>query len=594
MDPHPDEEVAKALEADGCPNQDSGQRESTDLDSENLKVIRNDRGSRGLAGKCDNAVVCGGVNQESRVRPFSAQETTVLDNVEESVVELVKQNKCELDVGDLPLPGTDIPGDVKLDILELLRGGREPRQLASNRNLLEKSLCPVMVGGKGTLCSAEQLLVLNLVLCGRHPCRPAATSPNPTLTHSGKGEDNRHCAAAAAADTDADRSNPFPPTPPLLWVKKLVVVVGCCPHWQKPYMAPSWRSSPDGHSTTNGNAEKKQPADVNWDELGFSLTPTDYMYVMRCGSGESCFSEGTLLPFGNIEMNPCSTILNYGQGLFEGLKAYRKEDGKLLLFRPEQNALRMIAGADRLCMPSPAVEQFIDAVKQTVLANERWVPPVGKGSMYVRPLLMGTSASLGLGPASEYTFLVYASPVGIYHKGHATLNLVVEEEHHRAIPGGTGGVKTVANYSPVLKALTRAKAKGFSDVLFSDAATGKYVDEASACNLFAVKGMVISTPPDHGTILPGITRKSILEIALALGYQVEERQVSIEEMLDADEVFCTGTAVVVTPVGSITYKGKRTEYGAKVDGVCQKLHTRLTGIQTGQIEDTMGWTVALN
>ncbi|XVF68161.1 hypothetical protein PTKIN_Ptkin10aG0181600 [Pterospermum kingtungense] len=337
--------------------------------------------------------------------------------------------------------------------------------------------------------------------------------------------------------------------------------------------------------------EKEEYANVNWNELGFALTKTDYMYVMKCCEDEEKFSQGILTRFGNIEICPSSGILNYGQGLFEGLKAYRKEDEGILLFRPEENARRMKMGADRMCMPSPTIEQFIDAVKKTVLANKRWVPPHGRGALYIRPLLMGTSPNLGVKPASEYTFLAYASPVGNYHKGD--LNLVVEDKVYRAVPGGTGGVKAVTNYSPIYKAITQAKAKGFSDVLFLDAVTGKNIEEGSACNVFVLKGNVISTPIAHGTILPGITRKSIIEIALSFGYQVEERAVPIEEVLDAEEVFCTGTAMVVKSVASITYQDKRIQYKIGTETVAQKLYATLTGIQNGVIEDNMGWTMEI-
>ncbi|XP_039065809.1 branched-chain-amino-acid aminotransferase 6-like [Hibiscus syriacus] len=173
------------------------------------------------------------------------------------------------------------------------------------------------------------------------------------------------------------------------------------------------------------------------------------------------------------------------QGLFEGLKAYRKKDEGILFFRPEENALRMKMSADRMCMTSPTVEQFIDAVKKTVLANKRWLPPHGRGSLYIRPLLIGTGQNLGLKPSSEYTFLVYASPVGIFNKGE--LNLKVENKVHRATPGGTGGVKAVTNYSPVYKPLTEAKAEGFSDVLFLDALTRSNIEEGSVCNIFVLK-----------------------------------------------------------------------------------------------------------
>ncbi|KAL6955024.1 Branched-chain-amino-acid aminotransferase, mitochondrial [Sarracenia purpurea var. burkii] len=238
-------------------------------------------------------------------------------------------------------------------------------------------------------------------------------------------------------------------------------------------------------------------------------------------SREQSFTKGELQHFGNIELSPSAGVLNYGQGLFEGLKAYRKHDGNILLFRPEENALRLRMGAERMCMPSPTIEQFVDAVKATVLANKRWVPPPGKGSLYIRPLLMGSGAVLGLAPAPEYTFLIYVSPVGNYFKeGIAAINLIVETEVHRATPGGTGGVKTIGNYASVLKAQTVAKAKGYTDVLYLDCVHKKYLEEVSSCNVFVVKGNVISTPSIKGTILPGITRKSIIDVARSQGFQV--------------------------------------------------------------------------
>ncbi|XP_021718456.1 branched-chain amino acid aminotransferase 2, chloroplastic-like [Chenopodium quinoa] len=335
-------------------------------------------------------------------------------------------------------------------------------------------------------------------------------------------------------------------------------------------------------------------ADIDWDNLGFGFLPTDYMYVMKCARGES-FSKGELKRYGNIEMSPAAGILNYGQGLFEGLKAYRTQDGNIVLFRPEENALRMRAGAERMCMAAPTVEQFLEAVKETVLANERWIPPTGKGSLYIRPLLMGSGSVLGIAPAPEYTFLIYASPVGNYFKeGLAPINLVIETDFHRASPGGTGGVKTIGNYAAVLKAHTAAKAQGYSDVLYLDCVHKKYLEEVSSCNVFVVKDNVISTPAIKGTILPGITRKSIIDIARSLGFEVVEQLVSVDQLLSADEVFCTGTAVVVSPVGSITHKGERTSFGdGKVGRVAQQLHTALTRLQMGIAEDNMDWIVKL-
>ncbi|KAL4372621.1 hypothetical protein AHAS_Ahas05G0000100 [Arachis hypogaea] len=317
------------------------------------------------------------------------------------------------------------------------------------------------------------------------------------------------------------------------------------------------------------------------------------MYIMKCPHGGT-FSKGELKRFGNIELNPSAGVLNYGQGLFEGLKAYRKEDGNILLFRPEENALRLQMGAERMCMPSPTVDQFVESIKDTVLANKRWVPPTGKGSLYIRPLLMGSGPVLGLAPAPEYTFLIYVSPVGNYFKeGLAPINLIIENELHRAIPGGTGSVKTIGNYAAVLKAQSVAKAKGYSDVLYLDCVHKKYLEEVSSCNIFVVKGNNISTPAIKGTILPGITRKSIIDVARSQGFQVEERLVSVDELLDADEVFCTGTAVVVSPVGSVTYLGNRVSYGEGIGAVSQQLYSVLTRLQMGITEDVMNWTVEL-
>ncbi|KAJ0967720.1 hypothetical protein J5N97_024637 [Dioscorea zingiberensis] len=337
---------------------------------------------------------------------------------------------------------------------------------------------------------------------------------------------------------------------------------------------------------------ENEEAEIDWDELGFGLVPTDYMYVMK-GTQDGEFINGELNHFGDIKLSPSSGVLNYGQGLFEGLKAYRRKGmgGGIMLFRPEENALRMGMGAQRMCMPSPSVDQFLHAVKLTVLANKRWVPPQGKGSLYVRPLLIGSGPVLGLAPAPEYMFLVYASPVGNYFKeGVAPINLLLADKIHRAIPGGTGGIKAISNYAPVLKAQMHAKSKGFTDVLYLDSVNKKYLEEASSCNIFIVKGNVISTPATNGTILPGITRRSIIELANDLGYQVEERLVSVDELFDADEVFCTGTAVVVAPVGCISYCDQRYTFKTGVETAAQRLYNTLTAIQMGHVQDTKGWT----
>ncbi|XP_055836172.1 branched-chain-amino-acid aminotransferase 2, chloroplastic-like [Solanum dulcamara] len=345
--------------------------------------------------------------------------------------------------------------------------------------------------------------------------------------------------------------------------------------------------------TAPTTSSDEESADIDWDNLGFHIMQTDYMYMAKC-SDDGIFRQGQLNRYGNIQLSPSAGVLNYGQGLFEGTKAYRREDGRVFLFRPQQNAIRMQIGAERMCMPSPSTDQFVEAVKQTALANKRWIPPFGKGSLYIRPLLIGTGPILGFAPAPEYTFLVYACPVGNYFKqGTAPLNLYVEEDVHRASRGGAGGVKSITNYAPVLKAMKNAKANGYSDVLYLDAVNKKYIEEVSSCNIFLVKGNVVSTPIAKGTILEGITRKSIMDIAIDLGYTVEERLVEADELISADEVFCTGTAVGVAPVGSITYKGQRIEYKISSGLSCKQYYSRLIGIQRGLIKDERDWIVEI-
>ncbi|VFQ62287.1 unnamed protein product [Cuscuta campestris] len=333
-------------------------------------------------------------------------------------------------------------------------------------------------------------------------------------------------------------------------------------------------------------------ADIDWDNIGFGPRPTDYMYVTKTGK-DGRFGEGEemkLSRFGGIELTPLAGVLNYGQGLFEGVKAYRREYGGVFVFRPAENGRRMQMGADRMCMPAPSLSHFVRAVKQTALANKRWIPPAGKGSLYVRPLLLGSGPVLGVAPAQEYTFIVFACPVANYFKeGSSSLNLYIEDEFHRATRGGAGGVKSVTNYAPVLKPIMRAKEKGFSEVLYLDSVHKRYIEEASSSNIFIVKGKVVSTPPANGTILEGVTRKSIMDLARDQGFQVEERPIHVDELKEAEEVFCTGTAVGVCRVGSITYKGNRIEYKIGSENVVHKLSSGLAGIQSGTIEDKRGW-----
>jgi branched-chain amino acid aminotransferase len=330
--------------------------------------------------------------------------------------------------------------------------------------------------------------------------------------------------------------------------------------------------------------------DIDWDSLTFSLTPTDTMYLTETKQGEA-WMPGNLRPYGNMSISPAAGVLNYGQGLFEGMKAYRTTDGKVVFFRPEENARRMQRGADRLKMPPVPESVFVDAVEQVVAANLSWIPPVGKGALYVRPLLMGSGPVLGVAPAPSYTFLVYATPVGPYFKGGVTaIDLLISEEHHRAAPGGSGGVKAIGNYAPGMMPSKKAKAAGFSEVIYLDAETHSYIEEVGAANFFCLKDGKLYTPELTGTILPGITRDSIIKLARNNGMEVIETKVSAEFAMDADEAFCCGTAAVISPIGSITKNNNKAVFGNGEPGkVTTTLYNQLTGIQNGSIEDTFGW-----
>ena len=340
------------------------------------------------------------------------------------------------------------------------------------------------------------------------------------------------------------------------------------------------------------SAPSSSPA-IDFDNLKFGLTETDSMFVAHFDAQDPRGSSwrGGLEPYGDLRVHPSAAVLNYGQGCFEGLKAFTTAKGRVVTFRPYENARRMASGAVELAMPPVPEEFFVDAVRQVVRANLRFVPPEGKGALYVRPLLIGTGPVLGLAPAPSFTFLVYVSPVGAYFKGGklTPISLLVEEGRCRAAPGGVGDVKYIGNYSQTLRCQLPAKKQGFADVVYLDASDSELIEEVSSCDIFAVRGRQIITPR-LGSILPGITRASVIEIARARGYEVMEAPLRIGDVLSSDEVFCTGTAVVVSPVGSLTYKGVRHEFqNGNVGKVSQEIYTALTDMQHERAEDSFGW-----
>ena len=334
--------------------------------------------------------------------------------------------------------------------------------------------------------------------------------------------------------------------------------------------------------------------EIDWDSLTFSFTQTDRMYIATCKQGEE-WDSGVMQDFQNLSLSPAAGVINYGQGLFEGMKAQYAEDGSVVLFRPINNARRSQEGARRLGMPPVPEEMFLDAVMKTVRENIRWVPPMGKGALYVRPLLFGSGAILGVAPAPEFTFLVYVSPVGPYFKGGITpTSLRVSDEFHRAAPGGSGGVKAIGNYAPAMVPSKMAKKEGYSEIIYLDAVNHRYVEEVGAANFFCVKDGVISTPELTGTILPGVTRASVMELAESRGYEVREEKVDVEYALDADECFCVGTAAVISAIGTIEHGDRVVEYcGGEVGPVAMEMYDALTAIQQRRAPDEFGWTVAV-
>jgi len=330
---------------------------------------------------------------------------------------------------------------------------------------------------------------------------------------------------------------------------------------------------------------------IDWDNLSFSLTETKYMYVENTYEGK-WVGEGAFRPFGDIAISPAAVVLNYGQGLFEGLKAYRNKEGKISLFRHIENIKRMNNGARRLSMPEYPEERFLEVIEELVRKNHEYVPPYGKGELYIRPTLWGTTPLLGVAPAKDYGFVVFASPVGPYFKtGFKPIKLRITTQYHRAAPRGTGNVKYIGNYSGGMLPAKEAKKEGFNEVIYLDAREDKYIEEVGAANFFMVKGNTLITP-EKGSILPGITRDSVITIAKdILKMKVEERKVSYEEVLQADECFASGTAAVIASIGSIEYKDKVKVYNnMEVGPVAKELYKILREFQHMEREDIYGWT----
>lgn len=336
------------------------------------------------------------------------------------------------------------------------------------------------------------------------------------------------------------------------------------------------------------------------DKLGFGKVFTDHMLLVDW-SEEKGWYDARIEPFGRISLHPASTVLHYGAEIFEGLKAYRRKDGGVQLFRPMENVRRMNNSAERMSLPQMDEKEMLSLLTTFVKLEERWVPSSFGTSLYLRPFLFGNDEALGVHAVKNATFMLIASPSGSYYaEGINPVGIMIENEDVRTVRGGTGYAKCGGNYAASTRAGERAAKKGYSQVLWLDGVERKYIEEVGAMNvMFKIDGKVV-TPMLTGSILPGITRKSCIEVLRAQGVEVEERLLSVDELISAlesgalEEAWGCGTAAVVSPIGRLAYGDK--EYvigGGKIGEVTQKLYDILTGIQWGLREDPFGWVYRL-
>ncbi len=335
--------------------------------------------------------------------------------------------------------------------------------------------------------------------------------------------------------------------------------------------------------------EKK---DIDWGNLGFAYMPTDKRFVANYKNG--AWDEGTLTSDPNVVLNECACVFQYSQSCFEGLKAYTTEDGHIVTFRPDLNAERMANSARRLEMPAYPEDKFIEAVVKTVEANEAYVPPYGSGAtLYIRPYMFGSNAVIGVKPADEYQFRILTTPVGPYFKGGAKPLTIRVSDFDRAAPHGTGHIKAGLNYAMSLHAIVSAHQEGYDENMYLDAATRTKVEETGGANfIFVTKDGTVVTPKS-GSILPSITRRSLMYVAEHyLGLKAETREVYFDEVKDFAECGLCGTAAVISPVGKIVDHGKEICFPSgmtEMGPVTKKLYETLTGIQMGRIEAPEGW-----
>lgn len=336
------------------------------------------------------------------------------------------------------------------------------------------------------------------------------------------------------------------------------------------------------------------------DTLGFGKVFTDHMFLMNYIDGK--WQNPRIVPFGNLSLSPSAQVFHYGTEIFEGMKAFRREDGQVQLFRPELNMERLNSSAIRLTLPPISIEDSLKYLKTFVRHEEKFVPQKEGTALYIRPFMIGTDPTLGVHPATEALYAIIASPVGSYYgkEGLKPVKILIEDQDVRAVRGGTGMAKCGGNYGAQLRASKKAIDSGYTEVLWLDGVERKYIEEVGAMNIMFVIDDIVVTPELSGSILSGITRRSILEILKSENYKLEERKISIDELIKAlkenrvQEAFGTGTAAVVSPIGQFTFENKDYTIGdGSIGELTQKLYDEITGIQRGKLEDKRGWTVIL-
>ena len=348
-------------------------------------------------------------------------------------------------------------------------------------------------------------------------------------------------------------------------------------------------------SITKTENPKAKP---NPDTLRFGTEFTDHMFIMDYEEGKG-WIDGRIVPYGPLSLDPAAVVFHYAQEMFEGLKAYKTKEGKVQLFRPDMNAKRTNRTNDRLCIPQMDEELYVEAIKALVAVDADWIPEKEGTSLYIRPFIIADEPFLGVRRANHYKFIIILSPVGPYYVGGLTpTKIYVEDNYVRATAGGTGEAKCGGNYAASLKAQEEAHAKGYEQILWLDGVERKYVEEIGTSNAFFVIDGEVITAPLSGTILPGITRDSIIQLLKKKGYKVSERRLAIDEVVEAykagkfQEMFASGTAAVISPVGELCYKGEKMIINnGEIGALAQEMYDTIYGIQTGTVADEMGWTV---